>query len=510
MTWLLCLALTGIAWTSTPIVDADEAAQREPVVDGPQEEPKRSAVVIPLHTDINPLSGEQLIRKFKSAVEMDVDVIILDINSPGGMVYYTFQIMDLILATKDVETVAYIRNDAISGAALVSLACDKIYMDPSARMGDAGVIEMGGDGAWRYVEAKGRSVVAQKARDTAERNGRSPTLAEKMTDKDMVVFRAVNKNDGTVRYISDKEWDSMPDTDAWERGNNIREAGKEMFFIANGKRCVELGMANQTVDSLDELATDLNLQTPIQVLDYTATDTAITILNSRPVTILLLIIGMIALVFEFSAPGMGIGGLTSILCFGLFFWSRFLGGTAGWFEVTLFVLGVAFIVLEIFVIPGFGVAGLGGFGLVLTSLVLASQRFLVPRNGDDLTKLGWDVLTVMGAFVGFLIAMLFLAKYIGDIPGLGRLTLKPQVAFAGIGAEDTDESFDEPDLSMPGWQRVQVGDEGVAVGALRPGGKMSVDDFTVDVVTEGDYVDSGMAVRVIAKQGTKIVVRVVA
>ena len=487
-------------------------AQEDAANNDPQEVAKaapRSAVIIPLHEDINFLSGEILKRKFAEAVDSDVDVIILDIHSPGGLVIVTLELMDMILDAKDVETVAFIQKDAISGAALVSLACDRIIMLPGARIGDAGEIVMGADGAFRYTEAKSRSVLAQKVRDTAQATGRPLALAEKMTDKDMVVFRAVHKTDGTVRYFSDKEWESMEDTDEWEKGKPIREAGKEMFFTCNGQRAKELGMADDTVANQEELAELLNVRTPIRVLERTGTDTAILILNSGFITFLLLVIGMVALVIELGAPGVGLGGLVSILCFGLFFWSRFLGGTAGWLEVTLFLLGIVFIGMELFVIPGFGFAGVGGIGMVLLSLVMASRRFLIPQNMDELTGLGGDILTVTGAFVVFVIALGFMAKYIGDVPGLGRLTLKPQMAVAATEAGLTDAVPQDAAELLPGWQRVSVGDVGTASGPLRPGGKMNIEDYQVDVVTEGDFVDSGCEIKVIGKQGTRVVVRAV-
>ena len=463
----------------------------------------RRAVIIPLHEDINPLSGALLSRKFKEAVDSGVDVIILDIHSPGGYTYVTFELMDMILDTKNVETVAFIEKDAISGAALISLACDKIIMYPDARIGDAGEIVMGEDGAFRYTEAKSRSVLAQKVRDTAAATGRPIALAEKMTDKDMVVFPATHKTNGKTRYFSDKEWESFDDSDDWERGKPIREAGEDMFFTANGRRAAELGMADVTVESRQELADVLGVKTPIPVKERTWVDTLVFILNSGFVTFLLLVIGMVALVIELGAPGLGIGGLTSMLCFGLFFWSRFLGGTAGWLEVTLFALGLAFIAAEMFVIPGFGVAGISGIVLTLGSLVMASRRVLVPTSGEDLTSLGFDVLTVVGAFAGFIVAILLLANYIGEIPGLSRLTLKPQVAVEAGAVVDPST----PPSMLPGWQQVNIGDIGTTLSPLRPSGKMQFGDYTVDVVTEGDFVEAGLDVRVIGKQGARVTVR---
>jgi membrane-bound serine protease (ClpP class) len=463
----------------------------------------RTAVMIPLHEDINPLSGALLTRKFKAAVDSGVDVIILDINSPGGFTYVTFELMDLVQDAEGVETVAFIEKDAISGAALLSLACDKIIMLPDARMGDAGEIVMGADGAFRYTEAKSRSVLAQKVRDTARATGRPVALAEKMVDKDMQVFAATHKTSGETRYISDKEWETLEDAEDWEKGKRVREAGKEMFFIVNGKRAVELGMATQTIQSRGQLAEALNVRDPIPVIERSSVDTMVYVLNSGFVTFLLIAVGLIALTIEFGAPGLGVGGLISLLCFSLFFWSRFLGGTSGWLEVTLFVVGLIFIGAEMFVIPGFGVAGIGGISLMLGSLVMASRHVLIPQNSEQLTGLGYDVLTVVAAFIGFLIALMFLSNYIGEIPGLSRLTLKPPVAveFAAAAGDPSGDAL------LPGWQRVEVGDVGQAISPLRPSGKMQVAEFTVDVVTEGDFVESDTEVKVIGKQGSRVIVR---
>lgn len=459
---------------------------------------KRTAVILPFKEDINPLSGALLKRKFEAARERGVDVIIFDIHSPGGFTSVTFELMDMVLDAKDIETVAYIEKDAISGAALFSLATDTILMRPDARMGDAGEIVMGEDGAFRYTEAKSRSVLAQKARDTARATGRPVALAEKMTDKDMVVYRATNRNTGEKRFLSNKEHASMADAKDWELGPPIREASKDMFFIANGRRAVELGMADQTVSGKDELAQVLNVQSPIPEVQRSWVDTLVFLLNSSVITFLLLLIGLIALAVELSAPGLGVGGLLSCLCFGLFFWSRFLGGTSGWLEVLLFVMGLLFIAAEVFVIPGFGVAGIMGLTLSLGSLVMASRRITFTDGGINWPALGNDVAIVVGAFAAFIVAVMVLASYMGEIPGLSRLTLHAEVASA-----DSLVISDSP----PGWQQVQIGETGITTSPLRPGGKIEIGDLLLDVVSEGDFIDSGQTVRVIAKQGARVVVR---
>ncbi|WP_146513581.1 NfeD family protein [Rubripirellula amarantea] len=497
MARLACLACMLMCWIFEPQVACSQILK--------QDQPAgRKAVIIPLHEDINPLSGGILQRKFDQAIAAGAEVVIFDINSPGGRVDVTFELMDMLLEAKSVETVAMIERDAISGAALFSLACDKIIMLPGARLGDAGVIVLGPSGEFRYAEAKSRSMVAQKARDTARATGRPEVLAEKMTDKDMIVFKATNKVTGESRYFSDKEWETLEDGDQWTRGKQIREGGKEMFFIANGERLLEFGIADQTFNDRSELGELLNVRTPIEVLTPTWAESIARILNNGWVTFFLITIGLIAIAIELSAPGISVGGLTSLLCFSLFFWSRFAAGTSGWLEVTLFALGLIFIACEFFVIPGFGIAGLGGIVLTLGSLVMASQRFLIPSTADQLSGLGYDVLTVLGAFVGFLVAAVVLANYIGEIPGLSRLTLQPPVVMetsTGIGRDQSSQA------AQPGWQRVSIGDVGRASGPLRPSGRILVEDYLVDVVTEGDFVDADSEVRVIAKQGAKVIVR---
>ena len=332
--WVLLLGAIGLL-VATPSfavqldAEAKDAASDPALVDADatedvQAEPKggkRRAVIIPMKEDINPLSGALFKRKFEEALATNPDVIILDIHSPGGWTGVTFDLMDTVLAAEDVETVAWIEKDAISGAALLALSTDTILMRPDARMGDAGEIVMGPDGAYRYTEAKSRSVLAQKVRDTASATDRPPTLAEKMTNRDMIVYRITNKTTGDVRYLSDVEWDAMEDAGAWEKGPAIREANADTFLTVNGARAVELGLADQTVASRDELARVLNVGTPMVEMERSWVDAVVLVLNSGFVTFLLVLIGLVALAVELSAPGIGVGGLLSCLCFGLFFWT---------------------------------------------------------------------------------------------------------------------------------------------------------------------------------------------
>lgn len=495
---LHCLFLAvslAVAWPSPSV--GDDAVADKPA--------PRKAVRIEFHEDINPLSGALLKRRFEQAVRDGAEMIVIDIDSPGGYLSTTLDLVRMIEEATEVRTVAYVSREAISGAAILALATDEIVMLPLTRIGDAGMIVMGEDSAFRYAPEKARSLLAQQLRDLATKTGRPPALAEAMVDKDLVVFKATHKQDGTVRYISDREWNSMEDTDAWDKGKVVREASGNTFFTANAERAVELGIANQVIDNPAALAAAIGALEPIGVIQPSGVDVLILVLNSSFVTWLLLVIGLIALVIELGMPGVGIGGLVSILCFGLFFWSRFLGGTSGWFEVILFLIGVSFVMLEILVLPGIGVAGVGGGLLILFSLVMASRRVLLPESSRDLASLMSDIGIVFGALVGFAIGLAILAKYLGELPIISRLALAPMpqddaapvASLAGGGVM----------IDTPAYDRVEIGDIGRTLGPLRPSGRIQINDDIIDVVTEGDFIASDTEVRVFAKQGHKIIVR---
>ena len=485
---LLFLAVATGPWASAQIFNRDQ----------PDGQP-RKAIVIPLHEDIDFVSGAMLQRKFQQAIDDGAEVIILDINSPGGLTMVTFELMDMVLDAEDVETVAWVQRDALSGASMLALACDKIFIEPGARIGDAGEIVAGPDGAYRYTEAKSRSVLAQKVRDTARATGRPVALAEKLVDQNLIVYSATDESGETV-YVTDRELESMDDAAKAKLtvGKPLREAGKDMFFTVNGERAVELGFADATVGSQAEVVEKLNVSTPMPVYAATGMDKFVWVMNSNFMAFVLIAVGLIALLVEASAPGIGIGALVSILSFAMFFWARFLGGTSGWLEVTLFVVGLAFIALEIFVVPGFGVPGITGAAMLIGSLVMASRRSFGLLETESWTDVGWDILTPIGALAAFMVAAIVLTSYMDVIPGLSSLALG--------GPQQTID--DTPVQTVaPVWERVAVGATGIADSPLRPAGRIEVDNEYLEATTRGEFIAAGTPIEVVSKEGSRVFVR---
>ncbi|MDG2014185.1 MAG: NfeD family protein, partial [Pirellulaceae bacterium] len=216
---------------------------------------------------------------------------------------------------------------------------------------------------------------------------------------------------------------------------------------------------------------------------------------------LLILMGLMALYFELSAPGIGVGGLIAALCAALFFWSRFAGGTAGWLEVILFVAGITFLLMEVFVIPGFGVAGFAGLILLFVSIVMASQDFVIPQTSTQVDSLLTTLLVISVATSVFLIGAVFVSHKFGKIPILNRLSLAPPTKEVDT---KVDKATGKPiPVSHP---LVSVGDWGVAESLLRPAGRASFQGKSIDVVSDGTYLEPGAQVRVIEIAGNRIVV----
>lgn len=465
------------------------------------------AVLIRFEGTISPLLEQFLYRKLQVAEDKKADVVIVEIDSPGGFVDSSLLIAHRLRDLDWAHTVAFVPREALSGAAIIALGCDQIIMGPNAVLGDAGPIFMGEDALFRHAPEKYRTDLALKIRDLAAVKHRPPALAEAMVDMDLVVYRVKHRQTGEETFMSDAELESSDNSDIWEKGKPVMESREAHFLEVNGKRAVELRLAEGNAADRDELKQLLELAEDPLIIESSSVDTAVFVLNLPIVTGLLFVIGLVALYIEFSAPGISVGGLISLLCFALFFWSRFLGGTAAVLEVVLFLVGVVFIAVEVFVIPGFGIAGITGLLLMLVSVLMACQDFFVPQTGRQLETFSTSLLVVACSGGAFVIAAMVLRRHFGALPVFNRLILQPAPA-VGTAEDGVSSSGDKPaprDNSDNPFG-VGVGDWGVAISPLRPAGKARFGDRYLDVITDGSYIENGGQVRIIEIQGNRIVV----
>ena len=490
--------------TTRPDIAALYNLPREALREPPQEREYRQVRVIRLEGMITTLQQTFIERQIQRAVQAGAELLLFEIDSPGGELLASTNLAKTIadLDPQKVRTIAYVPKMAISGAAIVALGCDEIYLHPDAKIGDAGPIALGPGGQFERAPEKILSILRVDMKLLAEKKGRPVALAEAMADRELKVFQAVNRDTGRVWYLSEEEIRAAGGE--WIAGPQVREANGDLLLTVDGRRAHELLLAEQPVNDFEELRGRLGIAAEMRLVavEQTWVDTLVFVLNRPGVTILLFVLGLSCLYLEFQFPS-GILGILAVVSFALFFWSRFLGGTAGWLEIILFLLGMGCLAMEIFVVPGFGVFGISGVLMVLASLVMASQTFGNWEPNADLYQLG----RTMGIFVVAVIMVgvigTVLGRFLPHVPLFeGALLTPPQQAVeprlrpSDVGADDARGSGES-----------LLGKQGQSLSFLRPAGKARIDGRVVDVVSDGPFISEGAEVEVVQVTGNRVVVR---
>lgn len=409
------------------------------------------------------------------------------LDSAGGTPAQTLSLAGWLanLDPSQYRTVAYISGEARGDAAMIALACDRIVMHPKSILGGEG------DANPTPEEIAG---LVEGIREIAEKKYRSPALAAAMLDPAQKVFRYERNEEGfqEVRFLTEEEGKELQQENGWSEGRRISAAGE--LLQVDGTEALEYGLAWETVDSFAGFKRLFGLEKDPALLEPTWVDVLVEVLRSDVVTGMLLMIAFMAFFAEMQMPSFGLGWLISGMCFLLFFWAYALGGTAGWLEVLLFVAGVGCLLLEFFVLPGFGLFGLAGGLMVLSSLILASQTFIVPHNEYQLWQLTKSVLALCFAGVGTLIAAALMRHYLPHTPYLNRIMLEPPKA------EESAAAAKQPVTSL-------VGATGKATTQLVPSGKARIQGEIYDVIAEGEFIKKGEAITVVEARGNRIVVR---
>lgn len=482
-------------------------AMREDPTTG--EAPK--AMIIKIDHVIDPVLEQFVLRQIDRATSSGINLLIFEIDSPGGSVLESMNLANAIadLNDKKVRAVAYVPGKAYSGAALVAMGCDELYLIRNkSQIGDAGAIgepqQKGKKDAALPVEP-----VLLGLKSLAEKKGRPPAIVGAMVDNEQFVFRVTDKTTGRVAYMTDEELHQAKED--FVKGAVVPRTGNDRALVVDADEAQELHLAEVPVKDFDELKTRLGIpaEVTVPVSARTWVDSLIFTLNTGLATGLLLFLGLVGIYLELHLPS-GFFGICSAVCFGLFFWSRFLGGTAGWLEVVLFLLGAGCLAIELFVLPGHLVFGISGAILCVSSLILATQTFVIPATSGDVRALAHSLATLSSAVVGVVVLAALFSRYLPSIPIFNAMILNPP------GAEDvhSDEPRLRPDLAggaatNPLLEREQalVGRQGVAMTVLRPAGKAQIGDDYVDVISEGPFISAGRKVEVISVAGNRVVVR---
>lgn len=407
-----------------------------------------------------------------------------------------------------VQIVAFVPDRAPDAATFLALGCSEIVMskrkdafDPNRpeehREAEIGDFEAS---LGKLAKTPGKIELYRRSlQELMELQGYAAILADGMMNRDSEIVRVRSKTDLSRRRIMSRE-DFEANQANWVEEKQIKAKGQ--LLKLNATLAAELGVARRTVDTQkisDLYAADGVSLSQVKELQPGWLDQFADFLKRPTVTVILVLVGFIGLILELKVPGLTVPGITAALCFILVFWSqsRFSGETFV-LALLLFILGLALLALEIFVLPGFGAPGVIGLLCVLAGLALVTMQ-QVPQTlsewGDAASKMAQFLIVLLLA-----IGVVFwgLAKFLPSAPLASRLWLPPPTEQDNAGM-----------TVLPGMEQAVslLGAIGTANTALRPAGVVRFGDRFVDVVSEGDYIPAGARVQVIEVEGTRIVVK---
>ena len=464
--------------------------------------PTADVFIIPIKGDIDRALTVFVRRSLEAAESSGAAYIIIEINTFGGLVESALQIATLI-GSAEAETVAYIpaipesTGVSWSAGALISFACDRIFMAPGTSMGAAAPVYQSADGMTAAEEKTVSAVRAQMAA-LAEKNGYPKTAALAMVDSDIELIETFIN--GELRLVQADELDLLKEeTEAsggtFKKGRTISAEGKLLTLTAN--EMLKYGISSGEPSNRNELYRLLELGSPhAEEASSSMPDRLIAILTGSALTTILIILGLGALYMEITSPGFGIPGTLAIIIFAVIFISNGMLGYVSSLEILLFIAGIALLAVEIFLIPGFGAAGISGILLIAASLLLSQQGFVLPEFEWQTEILNRNLLTVGTGIFGSIILMAVLVQFFPRIKFLNRLILQT--------SQQQNEGYS---IQQPGDAEAMIGKRGRAVTTLRPSGKAAFDGEIIVVEADGGFVEEGSGVIIIGMDSNRTIVK---
>lgn len=405
-------------------------------------------------------------KGFEEARKANANTIIIEMNTYGGEVSYADSIRTKIL-NSDIPVIVFIDNNAASAGALISIACDKIYMSQAATIGAASVVDQTG----QKLPDKYQSYMRATMRATAEAHGKDTVV----TGNDTVVKW---KRDPLIAEAMVDERTVVP---------NVADSGKILTFTT--QEALKYGYCDGTAENIREIIKKESGNQPYELVKFkpTAWDNIKGFLMS-PIfqgILIMLIIG--GIYFELQSPGIGFALGVAITAAVLYFAPLYIDGLAANWEIILFVVGLILIGLEIFVVPGFGITGISGIFLVVSGLILSLLNNVnfdfKPIHPADSSK---AILTVIGGLTLGFGLIIYLSNKIGSKGLFKKLaletTLENKEGYIGVPTEGVNI----------------VGKKGIAYTVLRPSGKVKVDEKVYDAVSvNGVFIEKGTQIIVV-------------
>ncbi|HIA85081.1 MAG TPA: nodulation protein NfeD, partial [Candidatus Marinimicrobia bacterium] len=422
---------------------------------------------VPIHDTIDLGLPPFIERSIEMAEKDNAKVIIFDIDTFGGRLDAATQIKDAILSAK-IPTIAFINRRAISAGALISLSCEKIFMTSGGTIGAATAVDMSG----KKGSEKVISYMREEMASTAESRDRNVDIAKGMVDEELSFTHLVINGDSIE--VNDLEG---------------RKEGK--LITLTTELALKYKIADGIQETFEELLIVLELEdAEIKITDENWSEAFVRFLTNPVVASLLTTFGFLGILFELQSPGWGIPGSVGLVCLALSLGASYIAKLATMTDMLIILAGVGLLIVEIIIIPGFGIAGIGGIALILWGLY---ELLLpdIPVGAEFETMAIWG-LTI--GIIGGIIGLVLLFKLMTKTVFWQKLT-SPAV-------EKTEEGYS----TSVGWENL-VHAEGVSQTDLRPAGWVIIDGKRIFVVSEGDFIEKDSKVKVLSVDGNRVVVR---
>ncbi len=444
--------------------------------------------VVEISGDIDRGIGPYLARAIEEAEAAGAAAVLLEVDTPGGLLDAALQMRDTLLASP-VHTIAFVNRWAMSAGALITLATEEVYVAPGASYGAATPVLGTGEPADEKVISALRSTF----RATAEARGRDPDVAAAMVDANLEV-------EGLV-------------------------ARTELLTLTDGE-ALDVGFADGRAASRTEVLELAGLaDRPVVETSPSLAERLVRFLTNPVLGSLIFTIGILLIIGELLIGGFGIATAIGAGLLAVFFYGHLLAGLTGWEDAVLVLLGVGLLLVEVFVIPGFGIAGVLGVAAVLGGgfLAMTGRDWDFVSGAQIATTAGTLIVTFVVLAIAFVVLLSVMSRRAGgrspkivEAATEAKEASRPRgwVRWLGTGdvlASEDDEQEAEPEegavLSLSARHAAREGAVGIALSDLRPAGMANFEGHRVDVVTEGDYIRAGEKVEVIRAERYRRVVR---
>ncbi len=413
-------------------------------------------------------------KAFEFAKKSKADIIIIHMNTYGGLVDVADSIRTKII-NSTIPVYVFIDNNAASAGALISIACDKIFMKKGANIGAATVVTSDGKPALDKYQAYMRATM----RATAESHGK---------------INVITNGDTITKWFRDpKIAEAMVDESIYIQG--IIDTGKVITFTTT--EAIKYGYCEGEAESIDEALklTGLN-NYRIEKYEATITEKIIDFLINPIIQGLLIMLIIGGIYFELQTPGIGFPLVAAIFGAVLYFAPLYLEGLAENWEILIFVVGVLLLLIEIFAIPGFGVTGiLGVIGIVVGLALSMVDNIVFSFEGQGIPAFFKSLsIVIISATTSFFLS-LYLGKKLLASTRFGELSLK------------TVQNIKDGYIGVEMQPSFLIGKQGFAATILRPSGKVEIDNETYDAVALTGYIDKNEKIEVIKYETGQLYVR---